>query len=1097
MSVLRIQLLGDFHLVYDGKSVTSVNSARLRSLLVYLLLHQHSPQLRQQIAFLFWPDTSEKQALTNLRQLLHHLRNALPDAEQFLSIDAAALQWRTESPFVLDLNEYEDALKEAKKFYQVQNTNSARDSLVRAVDLYRGSLVPSCYDDWIDDERERLNQSLAKALDQLVTLFEQQRDYPTAITYTLRLLQLEPLQETAYRRLIHLHDLNGERANALLIYQRCASILKRELGVEPNRATQAMYERLLKPDAIVATLSDPEAPISERFSLVGRLAELEKLRQLWHDAIPGHAHLTLISGDAGIGKTRLCKELAAWGSQIGVTVIISQSYAAQGDLAYGPIIEWLRTEAVTRTIFQLEDIWLSEVARLLPEIWTRRPDLSRPGPLAESWQRGHFFEALARAMWQGKRDLLLVIEDLQWCDQDTLEWLRYFLHSDSDLRLLVVGTMRSASVPLHNSLTALLMALRHSGQLIEIELMPLDRQETAMLAYQVAGETLPDNEVAWLYDVTEGNALFVVEMVRASRLTTTYSERTDAATIDQPIGIQPLKMPPKVQAVIESRLETLSPAARDLASLAAVIGRQFKFRVLAFATDIGEDELTHALDELWHRHIVRDQAKGTYDFSHDRIRDVVYAMTSSPRRRLLHKRVAQALESFYANDLDTVSGQLGFHYEQAGVAETAIAYYHRAGRRAQRTFAHEEAISLFSKGLALLEEVPDSNLKLSQELALQLALAATTRVTRGYTALESEQALERAQELCQQLGETEQLFLTLIELYMFFGVAGNTYRAYELSNRLMSLATELDRRAYLVAAHHAIGGSCFMEGHFIRSRQHFAASVTLWEPHQPELQGSILGAEFGMFSRAWLSHAVWLLGYAGQALDTAREALKLAEESFHPFSLAIALSYAATLHQWHGEHEACANLLIKAIHCCETYGVDYYLRWCLILQAWLVAKELPSDETIRRLWQCIEDFKASRSGIRLSYYYSLLIDVCLAAGQIDAGLRYLSEVQGITQDKGEHFWDSELCRLEGHLLLAAAAPATEIENCYLRALRIANQQCAKSLELRAAISLCRLRMLQNRHSEGRDLLSNTYHWFAEGFSSADLTEAKTLLDQLS
>lgn len=292
---LDIRLLGDFRLVYDDRPVTTVNTARLQSLLAYLVLHRHSPQARSHLAFLLWPDSSETQAKTNLRNLFHLLRLALPENEQFLSADGPSLQWRPNAPFVLDVAEFERGVVEA----------TSLPALRQAVEWYQGDLLPSCYDDWIQPERERLRQVYLTALERLLSWLEQERDYVTAIHYAQRLLQADPSHEATYRQLMRLHALNGNRAGVEQVYQECQAVLQRELGVEPSPTTRQAYERLVM----------VETPITQRHNLspqltpfVGREEELEQLAKLL--ANPACRLLTMV-GPGGIGKTRLALEAAS------------------------------------------------------------------------------------------------------------------------------------------------------------------------------------------------------------------------------------------------------------------------------------------------------------------------------------------------------------------------------------------------------------------------------------------------------------------------------------------------------------------------------------------------------------------------------------------------------------------------------------------------------------------------------------------------------------------------------------------------------------------------------------------------------------------
>jgi DNA-binding SARP family transcriptional activator len=891
---LRIVLLGTFQLSAGTTAVTTVNTPRLQALLAYLVLRRRAPQSRQQLAFLLWPDSTDAQARTNLRTLLHRLRAALPDADAFLTVDATGVCWRADASFTLDVVEFETALALGSSAEQAGAADTARAALEHATALYQGDLLPDCYDEWVLPERERLQRLALDALEHLVEHLERHRDYAAAIDYARRLLRLDSLREATYLRLMGLHEARGDRAGALRVYHTCATILDRELGVEPSPATRAAYARLVSgdalptrpvvsapvelpigtvtflftdiqgstrlwerharrmsaalarhdailreaiethagvvfrtagdaicaafthaPDALTAALAAQRALQSERWGatgplrvrmalhtgvaetrdgdyvghplnrlarilatghggqmllsqatqelvcdclppevalrdlgahqlkdltraehifqlvtadlpsdfpplkslgaqphalpippalpppamvalapLLGRAAEWARAQAIWQAAASGRTRLLALAGEAGIGKTRLAEELVTWAGHQGAATAIARCYATEGDLAYAPVTEWLRADALRRRLARLEPIWLTEVARLVPDVLTERPDLPRPGPLTEHWQRRRLFEALARAILAGDRPLLLLIDDLQWCDRDALEWLHFLLRYEARARLLVVGTVRAEEAGA--DLAALLDDIRRNDQLTEIALGPLSQTDAAALAGHMCGRHLSASAAADLYTETEGNPLFVVESVRAGLVRDVQGH----GGADEVAA--PTRLPPGVQVVISHRLNQITPAARELVCLAAVIGRSFSFGVLARAAESDEDALVRGLDELWQRRIVREQGADAYDFSHDKLRAVAYSGLSAARRRVLHRRVAEALEAEHAANLDVVSGQIAAHYERAGQFERALAYYQQAASVAQQVYANAEAIDALRRALALL-----------------------------------------------------------------------------------------------------------------------------------------------------------------------------------------------------------------------------------------------------------------------------------------------------------------------------------------------------------------------------------------------------------
>jgi DNA-binding SARP family transcriptional activator len=677
--IIEIRLLGGFHVSVNGARVALV-SPRIQSLLTYLVMHRGVPQPRQKVACTLFPDTSEAQARTNLHKQIRFLRKALaealPNPEGYLDCDGPFLQWRAGAEIKLDVAEFEKALEAG--------------CLENAVEKYSGNLLPSSTEEWIIIERERLRRLYMEALNQLVRQKEDRRDYPGAVLHAMQLLKSDPLREEIYRCLMRLHALNGDRAAALHLYQNCVTVLERELGAAPSRQTQQVYEQILDQKVF----SQNDLPVAGHFPLIGRDLEWSALLRVWETVCTGRPRMAVIHGEAGIGKTRLAEELLVWADRQGYAAASANCYAAEGELPYAPITAWLRE----RPLNLLSDPWRVEIARLLPEIDEKTPASLKPGPLTERWQRQHFYEAMARAVLDSDQALaqpiLLLLEDLQWCDTDTLEWLNYLLRYNPHAKLLVVATKRDEVDPCCPSLTSLLSDLHRRRMLVEIELKPLTPAETTRLGTQVTGIELDIERSASLYWETEGNPLFIIEYIRAGL----FESRDEIQANDE------LLLPAAVQSAMEARLGQVTHLARELIDLAAVIGRQFTYSILSQASGKEEDSLVAALDELWRRRVIREQGRDAYDFSHDKLRQVAYSRLSPMRRRRLHLQVAKALETTNAGLIEPVSGQIGMHYKRAGECQLAADWLLKAADAAMQLGAYGDALENLNQALELTSE---------------------------------------------------------------------------------------------------------------------------------------------------------------------------------------------------------------------------------------------------------------------------------------------------------------------------------------------------------------------------------------------------------
>lgn len=771
--MLTIELLGGFRLQENGVTV-HLEMARSHELLAYLALHGAQPSAqpvaRAELAQMLWPESNETQARTNLRNLLFKLGKAWPSLSTYLDIRRQTIGWQAGKQPDCDVTRLQAAFT-AQGLSGAQDTDAPQDPVFTSAEadvsaelaLYRGELLPGHYAEWILVARARLHRQYLQALAAWVGWLEGQRRYAEALTQAERLLEQDPLREASYRVLMRLHSILGDRATALRIYHTCASRLESELNVPPSAATQTLYASLLEfagEDAAGPARPLAVTRLTQTLPLVGRSAEWRQLRTAWQAACAGVPRLVLIRGEAGMGKTRLALELVDVALHAGHLTAQSRAYAAEGAFAFAPIAEWLRQPALRKTVSALDSIWQVEVARLLPELLEENPQLPAPGPLYENWQRQRFFEGLARLLLTHSTPVLLHMDDLQWCDEETLSFLHYLLHAvrlrptqlaqaglnpGATGQLLLVGTARSEDLAQNGALARLLHHLRQDDLLWEVDLSPLSFEETAALgqALLVRDAPLPAVTQTYLWHGSEGNPLFLVETVRAYGNEAALLDAADAASAANGAtesvtsapdvaglssSIRASNFPaPKIRAIIDARLDQLSPEARELAQLAAVVGRAFSFTILRATGVMDATRLVAALDELWQRRIVREREAGDYDFNHDRIREIAYAEISPARRSYYHRQIAQALLAQGAGETDALSGQLAFHHEAGGEVQPALDCYLRAGEHALAAYAGERALHYFHKAAALAQRsvgLPASGAEAAEAASTQNALRA-------------------------------------------------------------------------------------------------------------------------------------------------------------------------------------------------------------------------------------------------------------------------------------------------------------------------------------------------------------------------------------
>ncbi|RMF58840.1 MAG: tetratricopeptide repeat protein [Calditrichaeota bacterium] len=1053
-------------------------------MLTYLALHCDAEITRQRIAFLFWPDSEESQARTNLRQLLHHLRQAFPDIERYLTIDKRTIRWRREAPLHIDVAEFLRCIGEAKAAAEKKDTNAELKALEKAARLYRADLLPECYDEWIETERDRLRNLFISVLKRLMELFEEQGQYSSALQCGTRLLSLDEFDETTYRTLMRLHALNNDIPAASQIYHRCVEVLRDELGVEPGTETQSLFQRLTRQEEI--EVSPPS--MENEIPLVGREEERRTMLQAWEEVTKGNTRILLLCGEAGIGKTRLAEELIHYIERQGYTSAISRCYAAGGRLSYGPVSEWLRTESLYRGLLGMETVWKTEVSRLLPELLTDCPDLIAPAPLTESWQRKRLFEALAHALTTNHEPLLLFIDDLQWCDQETLEWLHFLLHVENLPGVLIMATVRTEDVPANTPLLSFILELRRGNLLTEIELAAIDPEHTASLAAHISGKNLDEKTTKALYASSEGNPLFIVEMTRA------VMDDWDRGDKGEKDLLQDIPLPQRVQAVIQSRLAHLTPGSKKLLELAAIIGREFTFDILRYSCEEEEETIIQSLEELLEHRLVREQTRMVYDFSHDKIREVTAAGISQTRSCLIHRRVAEALEQLFAERLDPVAAQLAVHWENGGNPERAIHFYEQSGKLAQQIYANEEAVELLTRALRLVNENLVGREKEKLELNLLRLLSPCLVQARGYGATEVQEIGAQLWKLSRQLeAKTGSPLLRTLAISNLVG--GKINPAEQFGIQLLKQAGETHDGVAEVEAHYVLGVTYHWQGHFIKARKHLEKAISLYSPENHAIHITAYAQDPGIICRIRLALVLWHLGYPLRSQTLGMEALEMAERLGHPFSRAYALHWFAWLQNLRNQKEATLEHARASIAFSEEYQFPYFATQSEILYGWALFKLGETENGFQKMREGLSRFRATGSEIGCAYYRGLIAGTLAESGSTQQSLLLLEEALKSMEISGEKWSKSAVLRIQGEVFLNhSKRNMPQAEAAFTEAISVAKVQKAYMDALIAALHLQQMWANSEREKESQEIFQEL---FRETTRKAGVKEREELRELLN
>ena len=571
------------------------------------------------------------------------------------------------------------------------------------------------------------------------------------------------------------------------------------------------------------------------------------------------------------------------------------------------------------------------------------------------------------------------------------------------------------------------------------------------------------------------------------------------------VPLPPLAIPATLRDSLMARLDRLA-TVKSLAQLGATLGRELSYELLQAVSPWDEATLQRGLSQLVEAEFLYQQGlppQATYRFKHALIQEAAYQSLLKSTRQQFHQHIAQVLEARFPATSETQPELLAHHYTAAGLAAQAILYWQRAGQRANERSAHVEATRHLTQGLDVLKTLPDTLQRRQDELALQTTLGPALMATRGNAAPEVGHAYARALELCQQVGETPQHFPVLVGLWRFYVVRAELQTAREVGEQLLGLAQRQRAPALLLEAHRALGMTLFLMGELTASGPHLEQGIALYHPQQHRSHALLYGRDPGMDCYIYLAWTLWTCGYPDQARTAMHKGLTLTEGVSHPLSMATALGLAACIYQGcqdiqavHTQTEASMTLSIE-------HGFPQWLALGTLLRGWALAMQGQTAEGIAQIRQGTAAWRATGAEAFWPLCLACLAEAYGKAGQVTEGLTALAEARALVSKTAERFQEAELYRLMGELLLAQAETQDtghkleEAETWFQQALDVARGQHAKSWELRAAMSLSRLWQQQGKRAEARELLAPIYGWFTEGFDTADLQEAKALLEALT
>jgi predicted ATPase/DNA-binding winged helix-turn-helix (wHTH) protein len=841
--------------------------------------------------------------------------------------------------------------------------------------------------------------------------------------------------------------------------------------------------------------------------MAGRQTEMALLRNGLKDAASGRGHVFLISGEPGVGKTRLADEIAAAAEAKQMTVLVGHCSERDEAVAYLPFVEvlekfivQLRGSDQLRTAFGDEG---PDLARLVPRLRSLLPELPPPLEMEPAQARRHLFNSFCDFIDRRceEQPALVILEDLHWADDSTLSLLDHLTLRLSVLPLMIVGTYRDAQMDVARGLADMLDGLLRRRMIKEVRLKGLGRDEVASMLTSLSGKSAPNALVNKIHAGTEGNPFFVEELFRhleeENRLFDSSGRfRSDLEGSD-------LEAPPGVRLVVARRVERLKDSTQKMLALAAVIGRFFSFELLNASSKPDAESFLECIEEAEKAGLIFPVAEGErtgYEFSHELIRQTVVASISPARRQTLHLAIADAIERIYSispesryeNTPDNYIGDLAHHYGRGGNRPKAIQYLRLAAQQCIQRSASGEAIDHLTNALRILKTLPGTEQRDRQESALQTMLGPALIATRGNAAPEVGAAYERAVEVGRRVGEDARLFPVLFGLRSFHFVRGELRPASKLAEQLVILAEGTQDSGFQIEAHLALGNSLYVFGDLTPALEYFERAMSLYKPQEHRAHAFVYGVDPGVFCLGRIGWVLEFQGYPDRALLQAEWALALAHEQLHPYSLAMAIMHLRSIYFYRREWSAVQQQAEGGISIANVRAQAMLHLGCALAEQGL------TDRGIALIYEGLAAIGTTNQRLFRPAYLLYLARALLKGSRFEEGLAAITEATTLMEETGERMYESEIRRAKGELLLEHdPANAAQAEQLFHDAIRVSRRQGARLFELRATINLARLLAQHGRREEAHEMLAEIYNRFTEGFDLPDLKDAKALLDELS
>ncbi|MGB0848679.1 MAG: BTAD domain-containing putative transcriptional regulator [Thiolinea sp.] len=1037
----------------DNVSIDALRGQRVRSIFAYLVLHADRAVSRSELAGNLWPDVSETQARTNLRRELHTLKNSHSAFNACISASKHTVTWRMPPYYTLDTEEFDRLCQD---FSAEQDSVQKSNLGLQAVALYQDPLLSGIADEWLLVKREALHQQWNLLSESLIGLLQHFDVSEQIINIATRQLSFDPYLETSYLAIMEAYVASGNSAMALHTYHQCASVLKKELGVTPNVHIQNLYAQLISKNSLNDKhqyVGSEEVTPKESLTLIGRSETLNELTEIIKNSCEGLPRIVLITGESGIGKSRLADEVLHAESLKNFIVVSSECHPARTETAFGPFKDWTMDTRLGSACRHVSDIANETIQQMFPQLSPYvTQTICRKNRQLHSQEA--IFAALSNIIYSAstfyrndqQARLLLYIDDIQWADNDFFNWLRYFLVNQKNANIVFLATARTEELDVINNISGFIKDFGFSKQASVIQLPYLNRMESCeLINRQLVNVPSLDTEQIdpdQIYNMVQGNPLFLIESVNHLR-----TEYLPNMSNEDKTGTAPW-----IYNMLQRRVDLLMENSRYLLLLASVVQRQFSLSLIQALTRFEDSELMDALDDLWSKGMLREVNQGDYDFAHDSLREACYSALAAPRRRMLHGQVAKTLENLNPLQLENLAGEIAIHHEKSGHTQAAIEWFERALQHANDSLAAASSIEYGKRCLQLIDMTLPVADRADIQVKILLRLSVGYAIRGGFGSRDLIPANREIEKLLPYVSDPETRWGAVYRLRLTATFSYQTYHALRLTEVQLSSANNTGSVSNIIDAHKSRSFVLYQLGRF-------SESLCCLETGLKIARAAEAAGKLDRYRPSWplvmLSkiriQALYLVGRFNDAL--------LENQAGYQYQHSVGTPHSRSLvYMWDAENALVRNRppdagrigeeMVKVGQEELLVQVEYLGRFFC---NWATCRQNNTTAAIDKLKHTIATYETLETNISLALWYHSLAEIQYSALQLDEALHSNSKAIQAVRHTRVFNRKADIYRVRANILAAQNSDQAKVIRLYDFSLKTALKQSAQLYVIKTLI----------------------------------------------